>query len=264
MRFDQVGKLMTLVALCLLSIKYAAAPASSAPAANPFFTESALQYHAPPFDKIKDSDYTPAIEEGMKAQLAEINTIANSPEAPTVANTFEAMERSGALLTRVTKVFFNLTTANTSDTLQKIKADEAPKLAAHSDAIFLNAKLFARVKALYDSRDSLKLDPESHYLVERYFKAFVRAGALLSEADKETLRGLNQEEAKLTTKFEDDVLAETNNGAVAIDNKADLDGLSENDIAAAAELAKERGLTGKWVIALRNTTQQPAMTFLKK
>jgi len=235
----------------------------SAAAANPFFSESTLPFHAPPFDKIKDSDYAPAIEEGMKNQLAEIDSIANNPAAPTFANTLEAMERSGALLTRVTKVFFNLTTANTSDTLQKIKADEVPKLAAHSDAIFLNAKLFARVKALYDSRDSLKLDPESHYLVERYFKAFVRSGALLSEPDKETLRGLNQEEAKLTTKFEDDVLAETNNGALVIDNKADLEGLSENDIAAAAERAKELKLDGKWVIALQNTTQQPAMTFLK-
>jgi peptidyl-dipeptidase Dcp len=236
---------------------------SAAAAANPFFSESPLPFHAPPFDKIKDSDYAPAIEEGMKNQLAEIDAIANNPAAPTFANTLEAMERSGALLTRVTKVFFNLTTANTSDTLQKIKADEVPRLAAHSDAIFLNAKLFARVKALYDSRNSLKLDPESNYLVERYFKAFVRAGALLSEADKETLRGLNQEEAKLTTKFEDDVLAETNNGAIVIDNKADLEGLSENDIAAAAERAKERKLDGKWVIALQNTTQQPALTFLK-
>src|SRR5205085_11395860 len=135
-----------------------------------------LPYHAPPFDKIKDTDYAPAIEEGMKDQLAEVEKIANDPTPPTFANTFETLERSGALLTRVTKVFFNLTQSNTSDTLQKIKSDEAPKLAAHSDAIFLNAKLFARVKALYDSRDSLKLDPESHYLVERYFKAFVRSG----------------------------------------------------------------------------------------
>jgi len=260
-------KLLTMVLVLTMGIVSVNNPTKSgrvaAAAANPFFSESTLPFHAPPFDKIKDSDYAPAIEEGMKNQLAEIDAIANNPAAPTFANTLEAMERSGALLTRVTKVFFNLTTANTSDTLQKIKADEVPKLTAHSDAIFLNAKLFARVKALYDTRDSLKLDPESHYLIERYFKAFVRAGALLSEADKETLRGLNQEEAKLTTKFEDDVLAETNNGAIVIDNKADLEGLSENDIAAAAELAKERKLDGKWVIALQNTTQQPAMTFLK-
>jgi len=264
MRFKSFAVGFVILAMNLLSLKYPPKSAhASAAAANPFFSESTLPFHAPPFDKITDSDYAPAIEEGMKNQLAEIEAIANNPAAPTFANTLEAMERSGALLTRVTKVFFNLTTANTSDTLQKIKADEVPKLAAHSDAIFLNAKLFARVKALYDSRDSLKLDPESHYLIERYFKAFVRSGALLSEPDKETLRGLNQEEAKLTTKFEDDVLAETNNGAIVIDNKADLEGLSENDIAAAAELAKERKLDGKWVIALQNTTQQPAMTFLK-
>ena len=237
--------------------------ASSPPATNPFFSESTLPYHAPPFDKIKDTDYAPAIEEGMKDQLAEVEKIANDSAPPTFANTFEALERSGALLTRVTKVFFNLTTSNTSDALQKIKSDEAPKLAAHSDTIYLNPKLFARVKAVYDKRDSLKLDPESKFLVERYYKTFVRSGALLSEADKETLRGLNQEEAKLTTKFEDDILAETNNGAVIIDNKADLDGLSEADIAAAAERAKELKLDGKWVLALQNTTQQPALTFLK-
>lgn len=263
MKSKSIFVVLLLLGVSVLILK---SPARSemapAPAANPFLTESNLPYHAPPFDKIKDGDYAPAIEEGMKNQLAEIETIANNSAPPTFANTLEAMERSGALLTRVTKVFFNLTTANTSDTLQKIKADEAPKLAAHSDAIYLNAKLFARVKALYDQRDALKLDPESHYLVERYYKTFMRSGALLSEADKETLRGLNQEEAKLTTKFEDDVLAETNDGAIVIDNKSDLDGLSDNDIAAAAERAKERKLDGKWVLALQNTTQQPAMTFL--
>ena len=250
--------------MSLIALDKPATPARAAvDVSNPFFNESNLPFHAPPFDKIKDGDYQPAIEEGMKDQLAEVEKIANDSAAPTFANTLEAMERSGALLTRVTKVFFNLTTANTSDTLQKIKSEEAPKLAAHSDAIFLNPKLFARVKAIYDQRAALKLDPESRYLAERYYKTFVRAGALLSEADKETLRGLNQEEAKLTTRFEDDVLAETNSGALVIDNKADLDGLPENDIAAAADLAKEKKLDGKWVIALQNTTQQPALTYLK-
>lgn len=264
MRFSSVILSFVILAMSLVTLDNPATPArAAADAANPFFTESTLPFHAPPFDKIKDGDYQPAIEEGMKDQLAEIEKIANDTASPTFANTLEAMERSGALLTRVTKVFFNLTTANTSDTLQKIKSEEAPKLAAHADAIFLNAKLFARVKAIYDARDALKLDPESRYLSERYYKTFVRSGALLSEADKETLRGLNQEEAKLTTKFEDDVLAETNNGALVIDNKADLDGLPENDIAAAAELAKEKKLDGKWVIALQNTTQQPALTYLK-
>ena len=264
MKFNLAASIFLILVMSLLLVD-SPAPSLGAPGepANPFFAESNLPYHAPPFDKIKDSDYAPAIEEGMKDQLAEIEKIANDPAPPTFANTFEAMERSGALLTRVTKVFFNLSQSNTNDTLQKIKSDEAPKLAAHSDEIFLNSKLFARVKALYGQRDALKLDPESHYLVERYYKTFVRAGAQLSDADKETLRGLNQEEAKLTTKFEDDVLAETNNGAVVIDKKADLDGLSEADIAAAADRAKELKLDGKWVLALQNTTQQPAMTLLK-
>ncbi len=265
MRVSFIATTLLLLVLCIVTVDYSPQPTSAAAplATNPFFSESTLPFHAPPFDKITDSDYAPAIEAGMKDQLAEIEKIANDPAPPTFGNTLEAMERSGALLTRVTKVFFNLTQSNTNDTLQKIKSDEAPKLAAHSDAIFLNAKLFARVKAIYDKRNSLKLDPESKFLVERYYKSFVRAGALLSEADKETLRGLNQEEAKLTTKFEDDVLAETNNGALVIENKADLDGLSEADIAAAAERAKEMKLDGKWVIALQNTTQQPALTYLK-
>lgn len=262
MRINRTASFVALAALFLLVIQFAPPPAATAPAANPFFAESTLPFHAPPFDKIKDSDYTPAIEAGMKEQLSQIETIANSTQPPTFANTLEAMERSGALLTRVTKVFFNLSQSNTNDTLQKIKSEEAPKLAAHFDSIYLNGKLFTRVKALYDQRDSVKLDRESHFLVERYYRAFVRAGAELSEADKLTLRGLNQEEAKLTTRFEEDVLAETTNGALIITNKADLDGLTESDIAGAAETAKARGLTGKWVLELQNTTQQPALSLL--
>ncbi|HSS45669.1 MAG TPA: M3 family metallopeptidase [Thermoanaerobaculia bacterium] len=243
------------------ALQAATAPAPATPA-NPFFTASTLAFQAPPFDKIKDSDYAPAIEEGMKQQIAEIEAIANNPEAPTLANTIETMERSGELLTRVTKVFFNLAQSNTNDTMQKIRAEEAPKLAAHQDTIFLNAKLFARVKALYDKRDALKLDPETRFLVERYRLNFVRAGAELNDADKTALRALNQEEAKLTTEFADKVLADTNASAVVVEDKSELSGLSEGDIAAAAQAAKERGLTGKWVLTLQNTTQQPALSSL--
>src|ERR1700693_114788 len=210
----------------------ALAPAES----NPFFSASPLPYQAPPFDRIQESDYAPALAD------------AREPRA-----------RSGELLTRAAKVFFTPTQSNTSKTMQKIKADEAPKLAAHQDAIYLNAKLFARVKALYDRRDALALDPESRYLVERYYLNFVRSGAQLSDADKTTLRALNQEEAKLTTQFTDKVLADTNESAVVVENKEDLSGLSDGDIAAAAEAAKERGLPGKWVLSLQNTTQQPAL-----
>src|SRR5881409_833411 len=162
------------VALCLtlLGCSRVSTPASAGPAqftgANPFASASPLQYQAPPFDRIHDADYQPAIEEGMKQNLAEIGKIADQDSAPTFANTIEAMERSGALLTRVAKVFFALTQANTDDTLQKVQTDEAPKLAAHHDAIYLNPKLFARVKALYDRREKLGLDPEQKFLLEKY------------------------------------------------------------------------------------------------
>ena len=196
----------------------AATAATTSTGPNPFFTQSTLQFQAPRFDKIKDTDYTPALEEGMKRQLAQVDTIANDPQPPTFANTIEAMERSGDLLTRTAKVFFNLVQSNTNDTLEKVEAEEAPKLASHQDTIFLNPKLFARVKTLYDTRDTLGLDRESKYLVERYYKNFVRAGALLNDADKATLRAINQEEAKLTTQYRDHVLADTNAGAVILDN----------------------------------------------
>ena len=240
--------------------------ASSAPTAsaraNPLFTASPLPYQAPPFDRIQEGDYAPAIEEGMKRQIAEIEAIANNPEPPTFANTLEAMERSGELLTRASKIFFNLAQSNTSDAMQKIKGEEAPKLAAHQDAIYLNSKLYARVKAIYDGRSAAKLDPQSNFLVERDFLNFVRAGAQLSDADKETLRALNQEEAKLTTAVTDKLLADTNASAVVVENRAELEGLSEGDVAAAADRARERGLAGKWVLTLQNTTQQPALSTL--
>ncbi len=229
---------------------------------NPFFERSPLQYQTPPFDKIHDSDYGPAIEEGMKRQIAEIEAIANDPAPPTFANTIEAMERSGELLTRVAKVFFNLAQSNTDEAMQKVRAEEAPKLAAHQDAIFLNPKLYARVKALYEKRDSLGLDDESAYLLQRYHRSFVRAGAELSDADKATLRKLNEEEANLTTKFAELLLADTKASSVVISDRSELAGLSEGDIAAAAGRAKDRGMEGKWILDLQNTTQQPALASL--
>jgi peptidyl-dipeptidase Dcp len=240
-----------------------APPAPSLPDTNPFAAASTLQYEAPPFDRIKDTDYQPALEEGMRVQLTEIAAVADNPDGPTFANTIEAMERSGRLLTRTAKIFFNLTQSNTNDTLQKIQSEESPKLAAHQDTIYLNPKLFARVKAVYDQRESAVLDAQSKYLVERYYKNFVRAGARLSDADKTTLRAFNQEESKLTTQFHDKLLADTDASAVVVDNKAELEGLSEGDIAAAAERAKDRHMEGKWVLTLQNTTQQPALSSLK-
>jgi peptidyl-dipeptidase Dcp len=247
--------------------KAQATPPLSAPvtysSSSPFYSPSPLQYQAPQFDRIKDADYQPAIEEGMKQQIAEIEAIANSAEAPTFDNTIVPMERSGALLTRVSKIFFNLTASNTNDTFQKIEAEESPKMAGHQDTIFLNPKLFARVKSLYDRRDSLGLDAESKYLVERYYRNFVRAGAQLSDADKGTLRALNQEESTLTTQFREKVLADTKGSALVVTDKADMAGLSDADIAAAADRAKERALANKWVLTLQNTTQQPPLTYLQ-
>jgi peptidyl-dipeptidase Dcp len=230
--------------------------------ANPFFAASTLQYQAPPFDKITDSDFQPAIEEGMKRQLVEVEKIADSSDAPTFANTIVAMERSGALLTRVSKVFFALAQANTNPTLQKIQQDEAPRLAAHQDAIFLNPKLFARVKALYAQREGAGLDAESKYLVERYRHAFIHAGAELSASDQAALRELNKEESTLSTGFANKLLAATKDGSLVIDSKDELVGFSDGDIAAAAEAAKSRKLDGKYVVALQNTTQQPAQVAL--
>jgi peptidyl-dipeptidase Dcp len=239
-----------------------AAGAAVAADSNPFFQKSPLQDQAPPFDKIKDADYAPAIEEGMKRQIAEIDAIANDPAPPTFANTLEAMERSGELLIRVAKVFFNLAQSNTDDAMQKIRAEEAPKLAAHQDAIYLNAKLYARVKALYEKRDALGLDPESRYLLQRTHLNFVRAGAELKDADKVKLRALNEEEAKLTTQFVQFLLADTKASSVVVSDKAELAGLSEGDLASAEGRAKERGLAGKWIIDLQNTTQQPVLSSL--
>ncbi len=230
---------------------------------NPFATASTLPFHAPPFDRIKDSDYQPALEAGMKEQIVEIEPIANQSAPATFDNTIIPMERSGALLTRASKVFNAITSANTDSTLQRIQEQEAPKLAAHTDAIYLNGKLFQRVKSIYDNRQTLGFNPEQTFLVELYYKNFVRAGAQLSEVDKTQLRSLNQEEAKLSTDFQNKLLAATKAGALVIDNLSDLDGMSAGEIAAAAEAAKSRGLTGKWVIPLQNTTQHPAQASLK-
>ncbi len=230
--------------------------------ANPFAEASPLLYQAPPFDKIHDSDYKPAMEEGMCLQLSEIESIASNRARPTFENTIVAMERSGELLTRAAKVFFAVQQANTDDTLQAILSEEAPRLAAHNDAIYLNDKLFQRVKVIYDNRNLLDLDPVQKFLIRRYYLDFVRAGTLLSEQDKTRLKEINQEEAKLETDFQNRLLAATKTGAVVMDNRNELDGLNEAEITAVSQAAHDRGLDGKYVLPLQNTTQQPAQAEL--
>ncbi len=180
---------------------------------NPFYAPSTLPFQAPPFDKIKDSDYQPAIDAGMAQQIKEVEAIANNPAPPTFENTLVALERSGQLLDRVTAAFNCVTGANTDDDLQKVQEYEAPRLAAHQDAIYLNAKLFARVKAIYEKRASLHLDPESLRLVEYDYQQFVKAGANLSDADKAKLKKINEEDSTLENAFMNKLLAATKAGA---------------------------------------------------
>ena len=235
------------------------APMTGSIASNPFMVASTLPFHAPPFDKIKESDYRPAIEEGMKRHTAEIEKIANNSAAPTFNNTFVAMERSGAMLARVMLAFGGVAGANTTDALQKLQEEVAPKLAAHQDAIVLNTKLFHRVEALYNKRDSQKLNPESRRLVEVIYRNFVLGGAKLSDVHKAQLKDLNKEESTLSAQFVNKLLAAAKGGALIIDEKTKLAGLSDADIAAAAQAAKDRKLEGKWVLTLQNTTQQPRL-----
>lgn len=230
---------------------------------NPFAQESTLPYHAFDFSKLHNSDFAPAFDEGMKEQLTEIDSIVDNKAVPTFDNTLVALEKTGQLLNRAQLVFSLLTGANTNDSLQKLDEAYAPKFAAQNDAIYLNGKLFKRVEAVYNQREQLNLDSESMRLVEYYYQQFVKAGARLSDADKEQLKKMNAEEASLSSKFNNRLLDAAKAGAVIIDQKADLDGMSESDIDAAAAAAKTDGKTGKWELPLQNTTQQPYLASIK-
>ena len=229
---------------------------------NPFYAASTLPYQAPPFDRIKDADYQPALEAGRVEQLKEIEAIAENPAAPTFENTVVAMEKSGRLLDRVEAAFDGVTGANTNPTLEKVQEIEAPKNAAHQDAIYLNEKLFARVKAIHERMSSLGLDAESQRLVDVYYKRFVHRGANLSAADKVKLKRLNEEESSLSNGFRMKLLAATKAAAFSTMDKAALKGLSEAQIEAAAEAAKARKKEG-YLLPLQNTTQQPILVSLE-
>ncbi|MDZ7659323.1 M3 family metallopeptidase [Fodinibius sp.] len=229
---------------------------------NPLFSASSLPYEAPNFDAIKVEHYRPAFEEGMKRELEEIETIATNPEPPTFENTIVAMEKSGALLRRTSSVFYNLTSAHTNDQIQEIQSEMAPKLAAHSDDILLNANLFDRVKTLYQKRDELELDEASLKLLEDTHREFVRAGAELSEEEKERMREINERVSSLTTQFQDNLLQITQERAVLVEDVDKLDGLSEDRISAAQEAAEERGEDGKYLLTITNTTRVPILKSL--
>ncbi|MEW7848484.1 M3 family metallopeptidase [Massilia aurea] len=259
------------VSAALVNVAVAApAPATAAPvtaaapfdASNPFAKESTLQYNYPAWDKIKDEHFAPAYAEAMRLHALEIDKIANNKAAPTFENTIVAMERAGRMLNRVSSAFGTLSGSYTNDTLIALGRDMAPKLSQHGDAIRLNGKLYARIKALYDKRASLKLDSESAYLLDRYNNDFERSGAKLSNADKEKLKAFNSQLAALQTKFAQDTLKEANASALVVDSRAELAGMSEKAIDAAAAEGKKRGLDGKFVLPVVNTTQQASLSVL--
>ncbi|HYM41134.1 MAG TPA: M3 family metallopeptidase [Steroidobacteraceae bacterium] len=260
-----VGTVLLGAAASMIALGAVATPkdAGKSPMAdNPFARPSTLPFQLPPFDKIHDSDYQPAFEAGMREHLGEVKAIAHNPHPATFDNTIVALERSGQLLDRVATAFFNLNSCNTDPQMQQVETQMAPKLTAHQDAIYLDPALWARVDALYQKRATLGLDPESLQLLTRYHTRFVRAGAQLAPQDKERLRALNTQLSSLTTRFRQNVLKATADGAVVVDRVADLDGLTPVQIGAAAQAAADRGLKDKWVIALQNTTQQPLLANL--
>ncbi len=230
---------------------------------NPFLKESTLPFQTADFSKIRNSDFKPAIEEGIKQQQEEVEKIANNTEAPNFENTLVALEKSGQTLRRVNLVFNLLAGANTNPDLQKLTEEVAPKLAASNDAIFLNTKLFKRVEAVYKQRAKLKLDQESNRLVEFYYQRFTLSGANLKDADKETLKKINSEEATLNAKYTNQLMAAAKASAIVVSDKAELDGLTAGEIDAAALAAKNAKMPGKWMLPLQNTTQQPALQSLK-
>ena len=232
------------------------------PADNPFAAESTLPFKAPAFDKIRIDHYQPAFHAGMKQQLAEIKAIAEQSAEPTFENTIVAIENSGRLLDRVEQVFFNMTSSHTNDDLQNIQKEMAPLLAAHSDNINLNRKLFNRVEELYEGRELLSLSDEQNQVLKRHYDKFVRAGARLTDEQQDRIRSYNEQLSTLETQYDDNILKVMKERSVVVDDVAELDGMSEADVQAAAEKAKERGHEGKYLLEVSNTTRVPVLTSL--
>ncbi|MEZ4839650.1 M3 family metallopeptidase [Flavobacterium sp.] len=255
------NKFLVLMLIGIITTQIEAQELKKSFSTNPFFNSYNTPYNVPPFHLIKNEHFTPAIKEGIKKQDAEIKAIVNNKSVPTFENTILALENSGKLLSDVTTVFYNLNSANTNEEIQKIATDVAPLLSAHRDNINLNDKLFSRVKTVWEEKDKLKLNPEQHKLLEKTYKGFERSGANLNEKDKQRLRELNSEMAVLTLKFGQNILAETNNYELVINDKEDLDGLSDDLITAAAETGKSKGKPGKWVFTLSNSSIMPFLQY---
>jgi peptidyl-dipeptidase Dcp len=244
--------LMTMIVIGMTACK--SEPESGLDPSNPFAGKYNTPFEVPPFDRITNAHFVPAFEQGMKEQKIEVEAIVNNREKPTFENTLRALDNSGQLLDRVSVVFGGLSSANTNDELERIQLEISPRLAAHSDEITLNPKLFERIKAVYDNRDNTEMTEEERYNLEMEYKSFVRNGASLTPEKKEVLKGLNQELSVLAVQFGQNVLAETNAFRLVVDQLSDLKGLPQSSIDAAAEAAKAAGLDGKWVF----TAQKPS------
>lgn len=229
---------------------------------NPFAQRSEVEFELPPFSQIRDEHYLPAFYAGCEQHLSEVQAILDNPGPATFENTIVALEKSGQMLMRTLLVFFNKSSSDTSDAIDAIEEEMAPKLAAHQDAVNLNPALFARIKALYDNRESIGLNGEDSWLLERYFKDLIHAGAHLTESERDRLKELNEELSKLETVFSKNLLADTNDLAVLVETIEELDGLSENEIASASAAAKDRGHEGKWLIGMVNFSGNPVLDSL--
>lgn len=252
----------SVIILITALIAFSACNGSDSMKDNPFFTKSTLPFEAPDFTKIENRHFMPAFNEGMTQQLNEIDAIVINEEEPTFENVILEMEKSGEILTRVQRVFFNLTSAHTNEELQEIQSEIAPKLASHSDNILLNRALFEKIDELYENRDQLNLDQESLKLLTDTHRDFVRAGARLTEEEQQKMRDINQRISTLTTSFQENLLELNRERAVIVDDESLLDGLSSSRIAAAKEAAESRGHDGKYLLSITNTTRVPLLTSL--
>ncbi len=250
----------TLITLCAMTLFVSACSTKTEMQENPFFMTWDTPFQAPPFDKIKTEHFKPAFEEAIRVHKAEVDSIANNPEAPTFDNTIVALEYSGALLTKVSNVFYPMTSANTNPDIQKIQSDLAPVLSAHNDDIYLNSTLFERVKTIYGTRDELGYSAEQEKLLNETYKRFIRAGAALNDAQKARLREINAELSRASVAFGANVLAETNEYQLHITNEADLAGLPDGVKNAAAEVAQKAGKQG-WVFTLQAPSLTPFMQY---
>ena len=255
---------ITFVLMTLLSCNNSQKSASRGEPGSIFFSEFDTPYGTPPFDQIEFADYRPAFLAGMKGQTAEIETIANNTEAPTFENTIVPLDNSGRLLSRVSRVFYGLKSSETNDSIQALAEELSPLLSEHSDNIYLNEMLFNRIKTVHDDTTGLNLTAEQYRLLDDYYKSFVRSGIMLDESDKERLREINKELSALTLRFGSNLLKETNGYKLVINKEADLAGLPEGVITAAADAAKAAGEEGKWVFGLQKPSWLPFLQYSEK